>query len=94
MNGTKRRLDRDNPLTVFGDKMAQLSMKYMPDASIFAVIFTILAFVLGLFVAKQGVMDMVQYWYKGFWSLLSFSMQIALGVITGSAIANAPQVKK
>lgn len=94
MNGTHQRLDKDNPLTVFGDKMAQLSMKYMPDASIFAVIFTILAFVLGLFVAKQGVMDMVQYWYKGFWSLLSFSMQIALGVITGSAIANAPQVKK
>ena len=38
-------------------------------------------------------MQMVQNWYKGFWELLGFSMQMALIVITGSCVANAPLVK-
>lgn len=31
-------------------------------------------------------------WYGGFWSLLAFSMQMALVVVTGSILANTPQV--
>ena len=94
MNQTNQRLDsKGNILMRFGDTLASLSMKYMPEPSTFAVLFTIIAFLGGLFLAKQGPLDMVGYWYQGFWSLLSFSMQISLGVITGSAIANAPGVK-
>lgn len=78
----------------FGETAASLSMKYMPEPSTFAVIFTIIAFVMGIALAHNTPLQMVQNWYQGFWSLLGFSMQISLGVITGSAIANAPQVKK
>lgn len=91
MDSTKK---RENILTRFGTAMGNFSMKYMPDAATFAVIFTIIAFVGGILLAKQTPMQMVGHWYTGFWSLLSFSMQIALGVTTGSAIAHHPTVKR
>ena len=77
-----------------GDKLLALSLKYMPDPTIFAVLFTFLAFALGLFLAHQGPMQMVTNWYKGLWELLAFSMQMCLIIVTGSAIANAPACKK
>ncbi|WP_418710007.1 short-chain fatty acid transporter, partial [Anaerotruncus massiliensis (ex Liu et al. 2021)] len=70
------------------------SMKYMPDPSIFAVVLTLIAFVLGIVVARQTPMQMVQNWYKGLWELLAFAMQMCLIIITGSAVAEAPIAKK
>lgn len=77
-----------------GNLLLHLSLKYMPDASIFAVVLTFIAFGLGLLLTPQGPMQMIQNWYKGFWELLGFSMQMALIVITGSCVANAPLVKR
>ncbi len=74
--------------------MATWSFKYLPDPSIFAVILTFIAFGLGLALTKTTPMQMVLNWYKGFWELLTFSMQMALMVITASAVANAPMVKR
>ena len=83
-----------NPITRMGNVLLRWSLKYMPDASIFAVVLTFIAFLLGVFVAKQGPMQMVKNWYQGFWELLAFSMQMALIVVTGSCVANAPLVKR
>lgn len=83
-----------NPINRMGNSLLRWSLKYMPDASIFAVVLTFVAFLLGIFIAKQGPMEMIQHWYKGFWELLSFSMQMALIVVTGSCVANSPLVKK
>ncbi len=83
-----------NPITNMGNSLLRWSLKYMPDASIFAVVLTFIAFLLGIFIANQSPMQMVQNWYKGFWELLAFSMQMALIVVTGSCVANAPLVKK
>jgi short-chain fatty acids transporter len=77
-----------------GDALTKLSLKYIPDPSIFAVILTFISFILGIVIAKNTPMQMVINWYKGFWSLLTFSMQMALMVITASAVANAPLAKK
>lgn len=77
-----------------GNYLTKLSLKYIPDPSIFAVILTFIAFLLGMFVARNTAMQMVVNWYQGFWSLLTFSMQMALMVITASAIANAPLAKR
>lgn len=92
--GTEQKKEKENVLTKFGLVLGNISLKYMPDAATFAVIFTMVAFVGGIVLAKQTPLEMVGHWYTGFWSLLGFSMQIALGVITGSAIANHPFVKK
>lgn len=77
-----------------GQLMANWSFKYLPDPSIFAVILTFIAFGLGLVLTKTTPLQMVLNWYKGFWELLTFSMQMALMVITASAVANAPMVKR
>lgn len=85
---------KENFLTRFGDACGSFSLKYMPDAATFAVIFTIIAFLMGVLIAKQTPGQMVGHWYTGFWSLLGFSMQISLGVTTGSAIASHPAVRR
>ena len=81
-------------ITRMGNSCLRFSLKYMPDASIFAVVLTILALILGITLAKQTPVQMIGHWGKGFWELLAFAMQMALIVVTGSAIANSPIVKK
>ncbi len=39
-------------------------------------------------------MEMVNHWGAGIWTLLAFSMQMALVLVLGSALANAPAVKR
>lgn len=77
-----------------GDVLARLSMKYLPDPFIFAIILTFISFILGVTITHQSVMQMVINWYKGFWSLLPFSMQMCLMVITPAALVAAPSVHK
>ena len=81
-------------ITRMGNSCLRFSLKYMPDASIFAVVLTIIALILGITLAKQTPVQMIGHWGKGFWELLAFAMQMALIVVTGSAIANSPLVKK
>ena len=66
-----------------GAALTRWSMKYMPDPSIFAVVLTLIALVLGIVVAKQDALSMIKYWYKGLWELLGFAMQMCLIIITG-----------
>lgn len=81
-------------ITRMGNSCLRFSLKYMPDANIFAVVLTIIALILGITLAKQTPVQMIGHWGKGFWELLAFAMQMALIVVTGSAIANSPIVKK
>lgn len=81
-------------ITRMGNSCLRFSLKYMPDASIFAVVLTIIALILGITLAKQTPVQMIGHWGKGFWEQLAFAMQMALIVVTGSAIANSPIVKK
>jgi len=37
---------------------------------------------------------MIQHWYKGFWELLTFAMQMVLILVTGHALASTPAMKK
>ena len=85
---------KKNVITGMGVSFTKWTMKYMPDASIFAVVLTLIAFLLGIILAKQTPLQMVVNWYRGFWGLLAFGMQMALIIVTGSCVAAAPAVKK
>jgi len=74
--------------------MAAWAFKYLPDPSIFAVLLTFIAFVMGLVLTDTSPLQMVLNWYRGFWELLAFSMQMALMVITASAVASAPSIRR
>ncbi|MCC3357150.1 short-chain fatty acid transporter [Bacillus sp. REN16] len=71
----------------------RLVQRFLPDAFIFAIILTFLVFVLGILFTDSGPVKMVTHWGTGFWDLLSFTMQMALVVVTGYVLANAPIIK-
>lgn len=77
----------------FTNGCVNLVQRYLPDPFIFAVILTFLVFTLGMIFTNQGPLAMVVHWSKGFWTLLAFSMQMALVLVTGHALANAPAFK-
>ena len=54
----------ENGIMKIGSYLTRLSMKYMPDPSIFAVVLTFIAFLLGVFVANVSPMQMVVNWYR------------------------------
>ena len=70
--------------------------RWLPDPFLFAVILTIVVFIAAMIATGLGPIAMVGAWGadSGFWSLLSFSMQMALVLVLGSAMASAKPVKK
>lgn len=68
--------------------------KFLPDAFIFAVILTIIVFIAAMPAAGANPLQMAMAWGSGVWGLLAFSMQMALVVVTGTAFATAPIVKR
>src|SRR5690625_4874388 len=78
-------------ITNFFDRIVQ---RYLPDAFLFAVILTIVVFILGLIMTSSSLLNMVEHWGTGFWDLLAFAMQMSLIVVTGYVLANTPIVKK
>jgi len=68
--------------------------KYLPDPFLFAVILTFIVFGLGILSTHQTPLAMLLHWQNNFWSLLSFSMQMCLVLLTGHVLANAPLFKK
>lgn len=78
-------------ITNFFDRIVQ---RYLPDAYIFAVILTLVVFLMGIFLTDSSPIQMVEHWGTGFWDLLAFAMQMSLIVVTGYVLANTPLVKK
>ncbi|MGA9235406.1 MAG: TIGR00366 family protein, partial [Desulfobacterales bacterium] len=68
--------------------------KWMPDPMLFAIILTFLTYLLGLIFTKTGPFEMIKYWYDGFWTLLSFGMQMCLILVTGHALATSPIMRR
>ncbi|MBZ9636946.1 TIGR00366 family protein [Clostridium sp. FP1] len=78
----------------FTNGCVNLVQKYLPDPFIFAVLLTFFVLILGIVLTGQSPLAMTVHWSKGLWTLLSFSMQMALVLVTGHALANAPSFKK
>ncbi len=76
-----------------GRVLSRLSEEYMPNPLIFAIILTLVAYLMGVVVAQNTFMEMLGHWYTGFWSLLTFAMQMVLILVTGHALAVAPGVR-
>ena len=70
--------------------------RWLPDAFLFAVILTIVVFICSMLATGMGPIKILNAWgnSSGFWGLLSFSMQMALVLVLGSAMASAKPVTK
>ena len=70
--------------------------RWLPDAFLFAVILSIIVYIGAMFATGMGPLKVLNAWGSdtGFWDLLSFSMQMALVLVFGSAMASAKPCKK
>lgn len=70
--------------------------RWLPDPFLFAIILTVIVFIAAMIGTDQGPLQMVDAWGRndGFWNLLAFSMQMALVLVLGSAMASAKVCKK
>ncbi|MBL9042534.1 MAG: short-chain fatty acid transporter [Myxococcales bacterium] len=68
--------------------------QYLPDAFLFALLATVLSLLLGSLWARAEWGPMLDGWGKGFFSLLGFTLQMALIIILGHVVASADAVAR
>ena len=72
----------------------KLMQRWMPEPFIFAIILTFIAALLAMPICRQTPVEVIFNWGSGVWGLLAFAMQMALVLVTGSALASAPALKR
>jgi short-chain fatty acids transporter len=72
----------------------QVVHRVLPDPLIFAILLTVVTFALALGLTPKPPADLVMFWGSGFWNLLAFSMQMAMILVTGHALASSAPVKR
>ncbi|WP_372399519.1 TIGR00366 family protein [Azospirillum sp. HJ39] len=85
---------RFNPITPISRALTWLVSRYLPDPLVFAILLTVLTFALAWWLTPSGPVALVQMWGGGFWNLLAFSMQMALVLVTGHALASSEPIRK
>ncbi|MBU1330011.1 MAG: short-chain fatty acid transporter [Gammaproteobacteria bacterium] len=79
-------------------KMTSLSVslvqRYLPSPFVFAMFLTLAVLIFSMLGTGQSLPQMAQHWGTGFWTLLTFAMQMALVLVTGHVLANAPMVSR
>ena len=87
----KRGRDDLKFLISFSNKLMQ---KYMPDPFLLVILLTFFVCGLALITTNSTPVQIIEYWGTGFWSLLTFSMQMVLILVTGHVMASSPLFKK
>jgi short-chain fatty acids transporter len=78
----------------WGGGLTNWTEKWVPDALVIVWILTVITFILALIWGDVGPAKAVNAWGKGFWTLLTFGMQMCLIMMTGYILACSPPVKK
>lgn len=78
----------------FTSACVYIMQRYLPDPFIFCALLTFLVFGGAVILTKSTPLDVVKNWSNGFWSLLAFSMQMALVLVTGHAMASSNFIKR
>jgi short-chain fatty acids transporter len=84
-------MKRERALVRLGAWMTDLSVRYFPDAFVFALIAVAAVFLFGLILGEPPA-TLVRAFGGGFWVLVPFTMQMALIIITGFVVASSRPV--
>ena len=76
------------------DGSVKMVRRWMPEPFLFAIILTFIAAFLAMPICHQSPVEVVYNWGGGVWNLLAFAMQMALVLVSGSALASAPVLKR
>lgn len=68
--------------------------RYLPDPYIFVLLLTVVAAAFAMGFEQRSPLEVVRMWGDGFWSLLTFAMQMLLVLLTGHMLASTPLVKR
>ena len=79
-------------LRALGGRLASRLQRWIPEPFVFALILTVIVAALALALTESSAGKVIDDWYRGFWILLEFGMQMALMLTTGFAIALSPPV--
>jgi short-chain fatty acids transporter len=90
-SATERTSERG--LARVGVALADWSERWFPDAFVFALVAILIVFLAGLLLGS-GIRDLVKYFGDGFWSLIPFTMQMAIIILGGYVVATSPPVHK
>jgi short-chain fatty acids transporter len=71
-----------------------LAERYLPDAFLFAVVLTMIAYVLAMIFVTTDILALIDAWYKGLWNILTFALQMALILLTGYVVAQSRPVSR
>ena len=82
---------KQNTLERFGLWLAGWSEKWFPDAWVFALLGVVVVFLLGLLMGERPTKLAIEGG-KSFWSLVPFTMQMAMIIIGGYVVASTPAV--
>ena len=67
---------------------------WIPEPFVFAIILALLVAIAALLFTDIGLVKAIDDWYRGFWMLLEFGMQMVLILATGYAIALSPLISR
>lgn len=81
-------------LREIGIALAERMRHWIPEPFVFALGLTALMALLALGYTDTGANQVIGFWYKGFFNLLEFTMQIVLMLASGYAIALSPPVMR
>jgi short-chain fatty acids transporter len=70
-----------------------LVQRYLPDAYLFAILLTFVAFVMALALTGKGFIDLIVMWGNGLYGIIAFAMQMILILVTGHCLASSKPVK-
>jgi short-chain fatty acids transporter len=84
---------KEGPLARAGAWFAAACERFFPDAFVFALGAVILAFAAGLGLQERPV-ALVRAFGDSFWTLIPFTMQMALVIVGGFTVASAPPVAR
>ena len=71
-----------------------LMQKYTPDPYVIAVLLTFIIFILSYISTPHSAQDLVVFWGDGFWSLISFTLQMVMILVGGYIVASSYPVQK
>lgn len=69
-------------------------MKYFPDAFVVAIVLLVIVIISALAFTPTTPLQLLEIFGGGIWGLLAFAMQLVFVIVTASAIASYPPIKR
>ncbi|QFU09089.1 Short-chain fatty acids transporter [Rhodobacteraceae bacterium THAF1] len=80
-------------LRILSRPLTSVVERYLPDPFVLVLFLTLVVMVCAMIFQGTGPVEVVTMWGDGFWSLLSFSMQMLFVLVAGYMMASTPLVR-